>query len=181
MAVGLFDGESDNEETSAALPALEDTSLERKSRLANKYLTGMYASAVLLISVGAVSAIDPHSRYFYGELAVAGLAVMVLLLRGRTLTDRVHAFTFFSGAFFLIGTLATIIVIGINVPEIRLAVVGAVAVVGVLTVLGGVLLVGAKLSPITLRRIEQLEFMCILSVAPLAFWIIGAYSAVRNR
>jgi hypothetical protein len=38
----------------------------------------------------------------------------------------------------------------------------------------------AKMSPITLRRIEQLEFLFILAVAPLGFWIIGAFAFFRT-
>jgi hypothetical protein len=36
------------------------------------------------------------------------------------------------------------------------------------------------MSPITKRRIEYLEFLCITAVAPLAFWVAGALAFFRN-
>lgn len=181
MVVGVSDAGDDNRVSEVELSDSEDTLLERRSRLANKYLTGMFTAAVISVVIGAVAALEPHGQYFYGELAVAVLTVLVLVLRGRTLTDRAHAILFFFGAFLVTAGLSVTAVLEVDTPAKLLAVVGAVVVIGVLAVLSGMLLVGAKLSPITLRRVEQLEFMCILSLAPLAFWIVGAYSAVRNR
>ncbi|SOJ57632.1 ESX-1 secretion system protein EccD1 [Mycobacterium simulans] len=170
----------DSEET-IALSNIDDTLLERKSHLANKYLTGIFFSAVVSITVGGVAAIKPNEHYFYGELSIALLAVLSLLLRGRTLIDRVQAIAFFCGAFVLTAGLAVTVALGLPTPAVLLALLGFVAVIGVCAALSGLFLVDARLPPIRLRRIEQIEFMCIFSIAPIAFWVIGIYAWVQHR
>ncbi|MGV0743856.1 type VII secretion integral membrane protein EccD [Mycolicibacterium sp. XJ870] len=178
LEVEVFD-DADNVR-SVALSDDEDRQLERRSRIANKYLTGLFIAAAVTLVVGAVAALRPGTHYFYGELALALLAVLIMLLRGRSLPDRLHSVVFFSGAFALTAGVAVVVVVGVHTPGAQLGVLAAVAAAGVLAVLAGLLLPGAKMSPITLRRIEQLEFVAILAVAPLAFWIVGAYAALRN-
>jgi len=104
----------------------------------------------------------------------------VLVLRGRSLTDRVQSITFFIAAFLLLAGFTMVVVAGAGSPAAALAVIVPVLAVVIAATVAGLLLPGTKMSPITLRRIEQLEFLLILSIAPLAIWVIGAYSALRN-
>ncbi|MHC9295450.1 type VII secretion integral membrane protein EccD [Mycobacterium sp. LTG2003] len=178
LEVEVFD-DADNVR-SVALSDDEDRQLERRSRVANKYLTGLFVAAVVTLVIGAVAALRPGTHYFYGELALALLTILIMLLRGRSLPDRLHATVFFIGAFALTAGTAVVVVAGVHTPGAQLGVITVVAASGVLALLAGLLLPRAKMSPITLRRIEQLEFVAILAVAPLAFWIVGAYAALRN-
>lgn len=113
-------------------------------------------------------------------MAIAIIAAAVLVLRGRSLTDRVQAITFFVGAFVLLTGFTLVTVFGTDSPVVAVAVIVTVLAVVIAAAAAGLLLPGIKMSPITLRRIEQLEFLLILSIAPLVFWVIGAYSALRN-
>lgn len=179
MVVEVFDDGTEDVRT-VALSDDEDTQLERRSRVANKYLTGLFIAAVGIVVVGAVVAVRPGTHYFGGELALAIIATAVLVLRGRSLTDRVHAITFFVGAFALLAGFTLVVVRGADDAVSALAVTLTVILVLLGAAVAGLLLPGKKLSPITLRRIEQVEFLLILSIAPLALWVIGAYSALRN-
>lgn len=178
MVVEVFD--DGNDVRTVELSDDEDTQLERRSRVANKYLTGLFFAGVGVIVAGAVAAVEPGTHYFYGEVAVAIISALVLVLRGRSLTDRVQASTFFVAAFVLVAGLTYTVVTGTANAIAALSVIGGVALVAVAATLAAMLVPGIKMSPITLRRIEQLEFFLILGVAPLAFWIIGAYAALRN-
>jgi len=178
MVVEVFDDLDDVR--TVALSDDEDAQLERRSRVANKYLTGLFAAAVLVVTISAVTAIRPDTHYFYGEIAMAIIATLVLVLRGRSLTDRVQAVMFFLGGFALLAGLTAVVVIGMGSAVPSMIVIVAVLLATVAATAAGLLLPGRKMSPITLRRIEQIEFLLILSVAPLACWIIGAYSALRN-
>lgn len=178
MTVEVFD-DTDDVRT-VALSDDEDTQLERRSRVANKFLTGLFVAAVAIVVLGGIVAVQPGTHYFGGELAIAIIATAVLVLRGRSLTDRVQAMTFFVGAFVLLAGFTVVTVLGAGSPVAAVAVIVTVLVVVIAASAAGLLLPGTKMSPITLRRIEQLEFLLILSIAPLAFWVIGAYSALRN-
>jgi type VII secretion integral membrane protein EccD len=178
MTVEVFD-DTDDVRT-VALSDDEDTQLERRSRVANKFLTGLFVAAVAIVAIGGIVAVQPGSPYFGGELAIAIIAAAVLVLRGRSLTDRVQAITFFVGAFVLLAGFTVVVVFGTTSPAAALAVIVTVLAAIIAAAAAGLLLPGTKMSPILLRRIEQLEFLLILSIAPLAFWVIGAYSALRN-
>ena len=178
MTVEVFD-DTDDVRT-VALSEDEDTQLERRSRVANKFLTGLFVAAVAIVAIGGIVAVQPRTHYFGGELAIAIIAAAVLVLRGRSLTDRVQAITFFVGAFVLLTGFTLVTVFGTDSPVVAVAVIVTVLAVVIAAAAAGLLLPGIKMSPITLRRIEQLEFLLILSIAPLAFWVIGAYSALRN-
>lgn len=178
MVVEVFD--DGNDVPTVALSDDEDTMLESRSRVSNKYLTGLLLAAVTIIVTGAVAAVEPGTHYFWGEVAVAILAILVLVLRGRSLPDRVHAVTFFIAAFVLLVGFTLTIVIGTSTAVAELPVLGGVAVVTILAALAGMALPGAKMSPITLRRIENLEFVANFAVAMLAFWIVGAFAFFRN-
>ncbi|MDA0252843.1 MAG: type VII secretion integral membrane protein EccD [Actinomycetota bacterium] len=178
MVVEVFD-DTDDVRT-VALSDDEDTQLERRSRVANKFLTGLFVAAVAIVAAGGIIAVRPGTHYFGGELAIAIITTLVLVLRGRSLTDRVQAITFFAGAFALLSGFTLVVVFGTGSPVSALTVILSVLAVVIAAAAAGLLLPGTKMSPITLRRIEQLEFLLILSIAPLAFWVTGAYSALRN-
>lgn len=178
MVVEVFD--DGNDVRTVALSHEEDTQLEGRSRVSNKYLTGLFIAGVGIIVSGAVVAVEPGTHYFWGEISMAILSIIVLVLRGRSLPDRVHAVTFFGAAFVLLIGFTLTIVIGSSNAVAAISVLGGVAAVTVVAALAGMVLPGTKISPITLRHIENLEFLGNFTVAMLAFWIVGAYTFFRN-
>ncbi|MGJ6127360.1 type VII secretion integral membrane protein EccD [Mycolicibacterium sp. Y3] len=178
MVVEVFD--DGNDVRTVALSDDEDTQLEGRSRVSNKYLTGLFVAAVAIIVAGAVVAVEPGTHYFWGEVAVAILSIFVLVLRGRSLPDRVHAITFFIAGFVLLVGFTLTIITGTSNPVAEISVLGGVAAVTVLAALAGLQLPGTKMSPITLRRIENMEFLMNFAVAMLAFWIVGAFAFFRS-
>jgi type VII secretion integral membrane protein EccD len=179
MVVEVFDDTVSDTRT-VALSDDEDTQLEQRSRVANKYLTGLFAAAAAIVVAGAITAADPGTHYYGGELAIAIITILVLVLRARSLTDRVQAVTFYLAGFVLLCGLTLTVVRGSSGPAAALAVILVVIAASVAATLAGLMLPARKLSPITLRRIEQLEFVLIVAIFPLAFWVIGAYVALRN-
>lgn len=178
MIVEVFD--DGNDVRTVALSDDEDTQLERRSRVSNKYLTGLFIAAASTIVAAAVAAVTPRTHYFWGEVAVAILSILVLILRARSLTDRVHAVTFFVAGFVLLAGFTLTVITGTSSPVAAISIIGGVALLAILAVLAGVLLPGVKMSPITKRRIENFEFLCIAAVAPLAFWVVGAFNFFRT-
>ncbi|WP_204802772.1 type VII secretion integral membrane protein EccD [Mycobacterium riyadhense] len=178
LVVEVFDDPSGVR--SVALAESEDAQLERRSRASNKYLTGLFIAAVIITAVGAVAAVYPQTHYFYGEVALAISTTLVLALRGRSLTDRVQAVTFFLGAFAVAVGLAITVVLGTHSPVAQLSVLGGTALAVVLAALAALRIPGAKISELTARRTENLEFLLILAGPPLVVWITGTFAALRN-
>jgi hypothetical protein len=65
---------------------------------------------------GGIVALRPGTHYYRGELAIAIIATLVLVLRGRSLTDRVQAVTFFVGGFILLAGFTLVVVTGSTSP-----------------------------------------------------------------
>jgi type VII secretion integral membrane protein EccD len=159
----------------------EDTLLERAARLSHKYLTGLYIAAAIIVAVSAITVIRPGTHYFYGEVALAVITVLVLGLRARSLTaNRVWVVVFFLAAFVVAAGTALVAVLGTANPIAQISVIGGVAAAVVLSGLAALRLPGAKISELMTRRIENIEFLLIMVGPPLIVWITGAYSAIRN-
>jgi type VII secretion integral membrane protein EccD len=179
LVVEVFDDTGDTR-TVALSEDPEDQMIEAGQRLANKFLTGMFVAAAAITVAGAVAALHPGTHYYGGEVAIAGIAVLVLALRGRSLTDRVQTIGFYVASFVLLCGLTLVVVGAAGGPAPALGVIAAVMAATVAACAAGLLLPGRKLSPIVLRRIEQLESALIVALVPLAFWVSGAFSALRN-
>ncbi|SLH41026.1 transmembrane protein [Mycobacteroides abscessus subsp. massiliense] len=179
MRVEVFDDGSEVGR-SVELSDSEDTELEGRSRLSNKYLTGLWVSAVITIVVSALAAIEPRTHYFVHAALFTTVLVLILGLRARTLPDRVLAITFFLGAFVLTIGAVLVVIAGHPNPVVQASVLGGFLVLTVATIVGGLKLPYAKLQDSTRHRIQRLETVMLICPPVLAFWITGLYDFARN-
>lgn len=162
------------------LDSSEDTSLERRSRDSKKLLTGLFVAAAVIVTTAAIAVVQPRTHYYYWEIALAVVTALVLALKARSLNDRVHAVVFFLGAYIVAAGVAFTVVTGTANPVVQLSVAGGSVLVVILATLGGLRLPGAKISELTQRRIENLEFLLIMSSPVLMVYVSGAFAAMRN-
>lgn len=174
------DSPSENGRSSVQLSESNDDQLEQRSLVANKYMTGMWLSASMVMIVSAIAMIQPRTHYFFGELAVAILAVLVMALRARTLPDRVQAITFYSAAFVLAAGATIVVINGYPYPVVQLCILAAIVVLGVVTVTAGINLPNTKLPDTTRHRIQTLEFVVIAVVPTVLGWVTGLYYMART-
>lgn len=151
MVVRVFD--DGNDVRTVALSEDEDAQLERQSRC-EQVPHRLVPRRGDLHAVGAVVATEPATHYFWGEVAVAILSILVLVLRGRSLPDRVHAVTFFVGAFVLLVGFTLTVITGTSTAVAEISVLGGVALVTVLATVAGMMLPGADQVADPLRRIS---------------------------
>ena len=164
-----------------ALPDKEDTQLESNSRQGKKYLTGFYAAGVAVTVVGAISALQPPgAHYFYGQLALVIITILALGLRGRSTPDRVQSITFYLGATAVLAGMAITLVVGPSSATVALITVASTVAAVLLAVLIALRLPGAKVSHLTSRRIENGEFLLIVSIPILVMWISQLLAFLRN-
>lgn len=153
------------------------TSIERRTSIAHKYMTG------LLIGCGSVTAIAAiiaaSAPDIYGILT-AVTATLVLLLRARTYANGSQAVALLttgmvSAAGILLGWMwtedATGRIIWVFGTLILLA-------AGALVL--GVVFPNQRFSPPMRRTVEIIEAVCIAAVLPLALAVMGLYSTLRH-
>lgn len=153
-----------------ALVDLDD--LERRTRAASGYLTGIVvgaaattAVAVLLVAIGFAGA--RSSLLFCGAVAVA------LLARGRTHADRAQSATLLtSGAACLLAVL-------VGSGSAVLAFLGGLA-LAAMAFLVGTTSENHDRSPLQRRSLEIAEYAIIVGIVPLLLWLLDVYRTIRE-
>ncbi|MQY28245.1 type VII secretion integral membrane protein EccD [Nocardia aurantia] len=173
----IFDAQTgvDPAEDDQVLPA---ETIESRARTAVTTLRGLIIGMATAVSAGAVVA-AAASPGGIREIVLAGAVAGALTLRARWHPDRVQAVALIVGA--AIATIGTgfVLVGAYHTPAARLAVAFVVAGLAALGCLAAVGLPGRRLSPVTRRAIDLVEYTLILVVPALAFWIMGVYTAMR--
>ncbi|MFE9575219.1 type VII secretion integral membrane protein EccD [Nocardia sp. NPDC006044] len=152
--------------------------IESRARLAVTSLRGLIAaiSTVLAIATVLAAAAGPGGiREIVLSAAVAGL----LAMRSRWFPDRVQAIALVCGSVVTVTGTAFVLVGAYGSPWARLVTVLVVALVIGLGCVVAVRLPGRRLSPVTRRVIDLIEYAFILVVPVLAVWIMGVYTAMR--
>ncbi|MGC4962257.1 type VII secretion integral membrane protein EccD [Gordonia sp. DT101] len=159
-----------------ALPKAD--ALERRSFVANAYLTGIVAGTALVTGVSAVLAAAPLSGFEPKSAAYAAIIALVLCLRGRSHSDLAQAaFLIACGSLALIALVTGLAFGAGNWPIIAFAV--ALLMVVAAFVLG-VVAPNQEFSPVMRRTAEIIEYLLVAVIVPLLLWILDLYRIVRE-
>ena len=159
-----------------ALPKAD--ALERRSFVANAYLTGIVAGTSLVTAVSAFLAAAPLSGFAPKSAAYAAIVAVVLCLRGRSHSDLAQAaFLIGSGALALLG-LTTGLAFGAGGWPITAFVVAMGIMVAALVL--GVVAPNQEFSPVMRRAAEIAEYLLVAIIVPLLLWILDLYRIVRE-
>ncbi len=175
----IFDAES------ASSDRPEDTEqesagggIESRARLAVTSLRGLIAAIVTVLAVATVaaSAAGPGG---IREIVLSGAVTGLLAMRARWHPDRVQAIALVAGAASTVIGTAFVLVGAYGSPFARLIVVLVLAIVAAVGCVAAVRLPGKRLSPVTRRVTDLIEYAFILVVPIIALWIMGVYTAMR--
>ncbi|WHU45456.1 type VII secretion integral membrane protein EccD [Gordonia sp. L191] len=159
-----------------ALPKAD--ALERRSYLANAYLTGIVAGATAVIGPTAVITATPWTGVDTKSMALAVILAVVMCLRGRSHSDLVQACVLISGGVLtlaaLVGSLAAV---DGWWPFVGFVVAATALVVALVL---GVIAPGHEFSPVMRRLAELGEYALIVVIVPLLVWILDLYQTVRD-
>ncbi|WP_174187136.1 type VII secretion integral membrane protein EccD [Nocardia barduliensis] len=180
----LFDAETvrDGDETPADIEQQRhnaEAGIEGRARLAVTSLRGLIAaiSTVLAVSAVIAAAGSPGGiREIVMATAIAGL----LAMRARWHPDRVQAIALIAGSAVTVCGVGFVLIGAYETPAPRLVVGLVVAVVACVACVAALQLPGKRLSPVTRRVIDLVEYALILVVPVIAFWIMGVYTAMRG-
>lgn len=160
-----------------ALPSA--AALERRAYTANQYLTGTVLGIAVLAGIGALLAADPLHGFDWRTTALAVIVAIVLALRGRAHTDVAQTAVLVAAGAIVFTLLMVGLAVGAGTSWIYIAF-GLVLALGILALVTGVVAPQQEFSPVMKRTGEILEYTLVGVIAPLAFWVMGVYGAVRN-
>ncbi len=143
---------------------------------ADRWLTGLVAAGSAAAAAGAaVTVLVGGPRL--GRLAFAAVTGMLLLLRARTVGGR-RALALVAGGLVAVG--AALAAAAIGTPERGPWIAAATATLAGAAACLGWVAPALTRSPPLHRGVGLLEWLGLVSMAPLTCWVCGAYSAVRG-
>ncbi|MGW4633760.1 type VII secretion integral membrane protein EccD [Nocardia sp. NPDC004415] len=159
-----------------ALPSA--AGLGERARVANQIQTGLVIACALAALVGAVGAADPLGTFHSGGVALAVVAASVLCLRGRSYADLVQAATLITAGALIV--LALLTGLGLGHDSLHFAAVALLLATAGAVIVFGVIGPHVEVTPVTRRMIEIVEYLLIITMIPLALWVMDVYSTARN-
>ncbi|WP_280265231.1 type VII secretion integral membrane protein EccD [Nocardia wallacei] len=182
----IFDAESAREadpeqaetQESERRRALAESGIEGRARLAVTSLRGLIAAVSVLLAVSVIisAATAPGGiREIVMGAAVAG----ILAMRARWYPDLVQAISLISAAAVTVAGIGFVLVNAYGTGYARLAVALVVALAAGAGCVAALRLPGKRLSPVTRRVIDLIEYALILIVPIIACWVMGIYTAMR--
>jgi type VII secretion integral membrane protein EccD len=177
----IFDAaKGKNAETDTESKRRDDrVGIESRARLAVTTLRGLVAAfcaATAAATVIACAASPGGIR----EIVMAAAVFGILVLRARWFPDLVQALAFMVAAGGIaIGVVAVLFGAYTTVPA-RLTVLGVLLCIAVLGCVAALRLPGVRLSPVTRRTIDLVEYGFLIVVPVVSLWIMGVYTAMRR-
>ncbi|WP_084020451.1 type VII secretion integral membrane protein EccD [Mycobacterium avium] len=167
-------------EVSGDISDTEMESLRIRARRAVQLTSGLMVAAVIVVTGAAVCVLDPHSYYRWLQVGIVACTVIILVLRGRTLSDRIQAYAMFAGAGVITIAAAARLLIAWPTGQGPLIVVLVVAVLTAVLVLGAVVGAARPLPETLSDWVQRLELAALAVVIPLCVWVTGAFAAIRE-
>lgn len=152
--------------------------LDDRAGRASALLTGLIAGLVLCAIAGAVLTAGVGAELRVNGVCLAMLVAFALALRGRSYADLAQSALLIGGG----AALALVIAVVVCVAEPQLTVYGAAAliVLAASALVVGVVAPALDFSPVLQRTAEVCEYLAIAAIAPLAFWVMGLYTLMRQ-
>lgn len=176
----LFDAETGRAVEEGERPrAAGEPGIEERARLAVTSLRGLIAAvaAVLTTAVVCTAAAAPGG---IRELVLAAAVAGILALRSRWFPDRVQAIALLAAASAVVAAVGIQLAATYRTPGADLVVAAVVALLACAGCVAALRLPGRRLSPVTRRMIDLLEYALLLVVPVIACWIMGIYTAMRS-
>ncbi len=148
---------------------------------AHSFQTGLLLGSCTLILVACAGLCDPAAGRRWLPLVLTGFVAVAVLLRGRTYTDRVQATIFPVTAVAAVTVVALRYALVLWTPLSVLAAVAVVVVVPAAGLAAAVVVPNRIYTPSFRFFVEAIEYLSLVVVFPLAFWVMDVYSAIRYR
>jgi type VII secretion integral membrane protein EccD len=148
---------------------------------ARSFLTGLLAGIGILVVVCVTSLCNPHTSQRWLPLILAGFISGFILLRGRSYVDRWQAITLAGTAVITIAAVITRYVLVLNSPLSVSIGAGILVLMPAAGMTAAAVVPNTVYSPLFRKFVELIEYLCLIPIFPLAFWLMDVYAAIRYR
>lgn len=149
-----------------------------RAAAASRYLSGLIAGSVVGVIAGALLAAGMGAGLRPNGVTLALLVAITMMLRGRSYSGLAQSAVLISG-----GTLLVLLLTGLVClakPQLTMYGVLTLFLVAVLALAVGVAAPSREFSPVLRRTAEVGEYVAIAAILPLALWVMGFYTLMRE-
>ncbi|MGB9225255.1 type VII secretion integral membrane protein EccD [Mycobacterium sp.] len=148
---------------------------------ARSFLTGLLAGIGILVVVCVTALCNPHTSQRWLPLILAGFISGFILLRGRSYVDRWQAITLAGTAVITVAAVVTRYVLVLNSPLSVSIGAGILVLLPAAGMTAAAVVPNTVYSPLFRKFVELIEYLCLIPIFPLAFWLMDVYAAIRYR
>ena len=151
-----------------------------RAQRAVQYTLGLTSAAVAVIAVSAAFVLDPASVHRWVQVAIVVATVVVLVLTGRTLSDRRVSWAMFAGAGVVAGVSVGRLLAGWPhglAPAVVLLVAASALAVAVIAAL---VVMGRPVPETVSSAIAKVRLAALAVSFPLCVWSAGVFGAIRD-
>ncbi len=152
-----------------------------RAERARSFLTGLLVGFGVLIAVSATGLCDPHTDQAWLPVLLAALTAGFLMLRGRSFRDRWQAVTVTVTGLVIVAAMVVRYVVVVWTPVALAVGLAVLVLVPAAGLLAAVVVPKTIYSPLFRKFVEWIEYLCLMPLFPLAFWLMNTYAAIRYR
>lgn len=171
--------------TPGAAPVLEGPASVRdvllQAERARSFLTGLLIGLGALMVVSLTALCNPHTGQRWLPLLLAGFSAGFLMLRGRSYVDRWQAVILAATSVLIVGAVVVRYALVLNSPLSVAICVGILVLLPAAGLTAAAVVPNTIYSPLFRKFVEWIEYLCLMPIFPLAFWLMNVFAAIRYR
>jgi type VII secretion integral membrane protein EccD len=148
---------------------------------ARSFLTGLLWGLGVLTVVSLTALADPHTGQRWLPLLLAGFCAGFLMLRGRSYVDRWQAITLAATSVIIVAGVVVRYALGLQSPLSLSICVAILVLLPAAGLTAAAVVPNTIYSPLFRKFVEWIEYLCLMPIFPLAFWLMNVYAAIRYR
>ncbi|QYL28631.1 hypothetical protein TM48_02982 [Mycobacterium shottsii] len=148
---------------------------------ARSFLSGLLVGLGVLMVVSLTSLCNPHTSERWLPLMLAGFTSGFLMLRGRSYVDRWQSITLAVTAVIVVAAVSVRYALVLSSPLSVSIVASLLVLLPAAGMTAAAVVPNTIYSPLFRKFVEWTEYLCLMPIFPLAFWLMNVYAAIRYR
>jgi type VII secretion integral membrane protein EccD len=148
---------------------------------ARSFLTGLLWGLGVLMVISLTALADPRTEDRWLPLLLAGFCSGFLMLRGRSYVDRWQSITLAATSVIIVAAVLVRYALGLQSPLSLSICVAILVLLPAAGLTAAAVVPNSIYSPLFRKFVEWIEYLCLMPIFPLAFWLMNVYAAIRYR
>jgi type VII secretion integral membrane protein EccD len=147
----------------------------------HSFLSGLLAGLSTLLVIAATGLCDPHTHQRWLPLIIAGITAAWTVLHGRSYTDRWQATVLAVAGVTIVAAVCARYAVELWTAPVMLVCCAVTVSVPTVGLIAAAVVPNNFYTPVFKQLVEWTEYVLLLAMWPLGFWLIDVFAAIRYR